>query len=187
MKTLSKTVTGALAAALLTTAVASPAEAQRYRRHYDRGNGISLGDVVLGTIVVGGVAAAVGALSNNNRDRYEDGRYDDGRYGNRGYGRGQQASVDACAYEAEREAGRRFGGRAQVRDIDVDRSRNGYRVRGTVEVQSDYGRGGYDRGGYDRGGYDRGDQRVQFSCTANGSRVTGLNVGSNYAYRGGGY
>lgn len=170
MKTVSKTITGALGAVLLTTAMATPAEAQRYRR-YDRGNGISLGDVVVGTIVVGGVAAAIGALSSGNR-------YDRG-YRTRGYGYGndRQASVEACAYEAEREAGRRFGGRAQVRDIDdVDGGRDGTRVRGTVEVQSDYR---YGRDGYGRG---HGDERVQFSCNAYGGRVTGLSVGSNYAY-----
>lgn len=174
MKTLAKSVTGALAAALLTTAIATPAEAQRYRRYDDRrGNGISLGDVVLGTIAVGGVAVALGALSSGNR-RYDDGY---GRSRQRGYGDDRQASVEACAYEAEREAGRRFGGRAQVRDIDVvNRSRDGYRIRGTVEVQSDYR---YGRNGYGR---DRGDERVQFDCSAYGSRVTGLSVGSNYAY-----
>lgn len=169
MKTFSKSVTGALAAALLTTAVATPAEAQRYRRYDDRrGNGVSLGDVVLGTIAIGGVAVVLGALGS--RDRYERG-YQRGS----GYGDDRQASIEACAYEAQREAGRRFGGQARVRDIDaVDRSRDGYRVRGTIQVQSDYG--------YGRSRYDRGDERVHFSCSAYNGRVTGLNVGSNYAY-----
>ncbi len=176
---LAKTVTGAFAAALLTTAVATPAEAQRYRRDYDRGNGISLGDVVLGTIIVGGVASAIGALGN--RDRYTRG-YPSDRYGrydrDDGYG-SRQASVEACAYAAQREASNRYGGRAQVRDIDDVDSRGGdYRVRGTLEVQSDYRN---DRR-YSRDGYGRGEQRVQFSCTARGNRVVGLNIGSNYAY-----
>lgn len=172
MKTVSKTVTGALGAILLTTAVATPAEAQRYRRDYDRGNGIGLGEVVLGTIVVGGVVAAVSALSNGNR---YDRRYGTRGYEYGGYGNDRQSSIEACAYEAEREAGRRFGGSAQVRDIDdVDRSRGGYRVRGLVEVRSDYR--------YGRDGYGRGGERVQFSCSAYNGRVTGLSVGSNYAY-----
>ena len=89
MKFAYKTVTGALAAALLTTAVASPAEAQRYRRDYHRGNGISLGDVVLGTIAVAGVATAIGAISSANRGHR---RYDD-RYGNRGHGDDQRVAV----------------------------------------------------------------------------------------------
>jgi len=171
MKFAYKTVTGALSAALLTTAVASPAEAQRYRRDYHRGNGISLGDVVLGTIAVAGVATAIGAITSGNRG---DRRYDD-RYGNRGYGDDQRASVDACASAAEREAGRRFGAAARIRDIDVDRSRNGYVVRGSVEVQD--GRGG-DRY-YDR---DRRAERVSFTCAADYGRVRDLRLGSNYAY-----
>lgn len=177
MKTVSKTVTGALAAALLTTAVASPAEAQRYRRDYHRGNGISLGDVVLGTIAVVGVGTAIGAITSGNR--YGDRRYDDRRYGDRGYGNDQRSSVDACAYAAEREAGRRFGAAARIRDIDVDRSRNGYVVRGSVEVQD-----GYDRGyGGDRYyGRNRGAERVSFSCAAEYGRVRDLRLGSNYAY-----
>lgn len=177
MKTVSKSITGALAAVLLTTAAATPAEAQ-YRRYDRRDNGISLGDVVLGTIIVGGVAAAVGALSNGNRNTrgYPDNRY--GGYGNR------QASVEACAYEAEREASNRYGGRAQVRDIDDVDSRGGdYRIRGTLEVRSDYRNDrGYGRDRYGNDRYGRGDQRVNFTCTARGNRVVGLNVGSNYAY-----
>jgi len=175
MKTISRTITGAVAAVLLVTAVASPAEA-RDRRYDRRGNGISLGDVVLGTIAVVGVATAVGALSNGNRNSRG---YEDRRYG--GYGNDQRASVEACAYEAEREAGRRFGGSARVRDIDdVDRSgRDGYRIRGTIEVQDRYGNKGYGR---DR--YDRGSERVQFACTARNGRVTGIRVGGDrdYAY-----
>lgn len=175
MKIVSKSVTGALAATLLATGVATPAEAQRYRGYRDRDNGISLGDVVLGTIIVGGVATAIGALGSGNR-RYDDGRY--GRSRQRGYGDDRQSSIEACAYEAEREAGRRFGAQAQVRDIDdVDRRRDGYRVRGTVEVRSDYR---YGRDGYGRG--DARDGRVQFTCEAYAGRVTGLSVGSNYAY-----
>jgi len=182
MKTVSKTVIGAISAALLTTAVASPAEAQRYRRDYHRGNGVSLGDVVLGTIAVVGAATAIGAITSGNRygdRRYGDGRYDnrgygDGRYGNRGYGNDQRASVDACASAAEREASRRFGAAARVRDIGVDRSRNGYVVRGSVEVQDGYGRDRY----YDR----RGAERVSFTCAADYGRVRDLRLGSNYAY-----
>ena len=183
MKTVSKSITGALGAVLLTTALAAPAEAQRYRRYDRRGDGISLGDVVLGTIVVGGVAAAIGALGN--QDRYGR-RTDDRRYNTRGYGddRGsdRRSSVETCAYEAEQEAGRRYGGGGSVRNIDdVDRDgRDGYRVRGTVEVQPDYryGRDGYGRDRY----YDgRGSNIVRFSCSARYGRVTGLSIGSNYA------
>lgn len=177
MKTLTKTVTGALAATLLTTAVASPAEARdrRYDRYDRRGNGISLGDVVLGTIAVAGAATVIGALSSGNR-QYDERRYDDRRYGN-GYGNDERASVDACAYEAEREAGRRFGSSARVDINDVDRNRDGIRVQGTVAVQDRYADDGYGR----RDRYSRGSERVAFACTARYGEVTGLRLGSSYA------
>lgn len=174
-----RSTTIAIAAALLTTAVASPAEARHRDRHYRRGgSGISLGDVVLGTIAVAGVATVVGALGSGRRadrryeDRGNDGYYN-GRYDGSRYGDDRQASVEACAYEAERKVGGRFGGQAQVREIaNVERSRNGYRVRGTVEVLEDERY---------RDGYARGVERVQFTCATRGDRVVDLNVGSYYA------
>lgn len=175
MNFVSKTVTGALAAALLSTAVATPAEA-RHRGYRHNNNNISLGDVVLGTIAVAGVATAIGAITSGNR--YGDRRYDD-RYGNRGYTDGRGVSVDACAFEAEREASRRFGAAARVRDVqEVDRSRYGYRVRGTVEVRDDYNGYGRDRY-YDR---NRGAERVAFTCSVENGQVRDLRIGSNYAY-----
>jgi len=187
MKTVSKTITGALAAALLTTAVASPAQAHDYYGDRHR-SGISLGDVVVGAIAVAGVATVAGALSSGNRNNrgygyddrgYDNRGYDNGRYGSRS-GNDQRASIDACTYEAQREAGRRFGSSARVRNIDdVDRTRDGYQVRGTVEVQSSYNDGyGRDRY-YDR--YSRGTERVAFSCSARYGQVTDLRIGSSYA------
>lgn len=166
MKMISKTLLGAATAAFLTTAVATPADAQRYRR-YDRDNGISLEDIVVGVIAVAGVATAVAAIGDiaDGNNRYTRGRSD------------ERASVDACRNAAEREAGRRYGERARVRDIDdVDRrGRGDFRVRGTLEVRDrEYSRGGYDR-------YDT--DRVQFSCEARYGRVTDLRIGGDYAYR----
>jgi hypothetical protein len=62
MKKISKIVTGAAAAALVTTGfAAAPAEAQRYRtydhRYYDRDRGIDAGDVIAGVAIIGGIAA----------------------------------------------------------------------------------------------------------------------------------
>lgn len=192
MKTVSKTITGAIAAALLTTAVASPAQARDYYGRRDHG-GISLGDVVVGAIAVAGVATVAAALSSRNRhDRgygYDDRGYDNGRDASR-YGNDQRASIDACTYEAQREAGRRFGSSARVSNIDnVDRNRDGYQVRGTVEVQSryndGYGNRGYGNGGYGRDRYydrySRGTERVAFSCSARYGQVTDLRIGSSYA------
>lgn len=180
MKTASKTIAGALAAALLTTAVATPAEARPRRCDDRRGGGISLGDVVLGTIAVAGVATVVGALGDRRRsDRgYDEARYDDRRYGRDGYADDERASIDACAYEAEREAGRRFGSAARV-DIDnVDRRRDGYGVRGTVLLEDRYADSGYGRDRY----YSRDrNARVAFTCTASYGRVDDLRIGSSYA------
>lgn len=174
-----KTITGALAAALLTTAVASPAEARHRGYEHRRGNGISLGDVVLGTIAVAGVATAIGALSSGRR--YEDRRYDDGRYGRQygttryegGYADDERASIEACTYEAEREAGRRFGSSGRVDIQDVDARRDGYSVRGTVLVDARHAGNRY---------YDRGRSgRVAFSCAASFGEVTDLRLGSSFA------
>ena len=163
MKVVSKLISGAAAAALLTLA-ATPAEAQYRYRHRDRG--IDAGDIITGVAILGGIAAVASAL---DRDR--------GRYGYR-YRDGYSAAVNSCGYEAERI------GRGRVRITDVDRTGNDrYRVRGVVE--SGYGdrydrydrydrNDRYDR--YDR--YDRNDRygrydREGFTCHARGNgRIT---------------
>ena len=148
MNKISKLVTGAAAAALVTTGfAAAPAQAQSYR-YYDRDRGIDVGDVVAGVAIIGGIAAIASALGRDG-DRYGyDNRY---RYRN-----DYRSAVNTCGYQAERYA---RGGRVSV--TDVDRRGNGYRVRGVVDSG-----GGYDRNygyGYDR--YDRYDARVAFTCS----------------------
>jgi hypothetical protein len=131
MKAVSKLITGAAAAALISVGVAAPAEARHRDRYRDRG--VDAGDIITGIAVLGGIAAVTSALGRDY------GRYGHG-YGNR-YRGGYTAAVNSCAYEAERI------GRGRVQITDVDRTGNDrYRVRGVVES-------GYDRGGYDRGGY----------------------------------
>ncbi len=151
MNKLSKVITGAAAAALVTTGfAAAPAEAQRYYgdryRHYDRG--IDAGDVIAGVAILGGIAAITSAMT---RDGYSYG------YGNRyRYRDNYRDAVNACGYEAERY-GR--GGRVSV--TDVDRRGNGFRVRGVVGGYGGYG--GYDRyDRYDR--YSRYDAQTTFTC-----------------------
>jgi hypothetical protein len=168
MKNVSKFVTGAAAAALVTLTAAAPAEAQRYYgdryRHYDRG--IDAGDVITGVAILGGIAAITSAISRDgssygygNRYRYRDNYRD---------------AVNACGYEAERY-GR--GGRVSV--TDVDRRGSGFRVRGVVGgYGGGYGYGGYDR--YDR--YNRYDAQTVFTChTDRYGRVRDFDV-NRYRY-----
>jgi hypothetical protein len=168
MKAVSKFITGAAAAAMLTVTMAAPAEAQR--RYRDR-DGIDAGDIITGVAVLGGIAAIASAIGNDG-SRYG--------YGSRyRYRDGYTNAVNACGYQAERY------GRGQVQITDVDRRGNdSYRVRGVIN-------GGYDR--YDRG-YDRRNDRDYgrydsdrrdrdgFTCTARGNgRVTNFRLQDRYA------
>jgi hypothetical protein len=172
MKNVSKFVTGAAAAALVTLTAAAPADAQRYYgdryRHYDRG--IDAGDVITGVAIIGGIAAIASAIGRDgssygysNRYRYRD-TYRD--------------AVNACGYEAQRY-GR--GGRISV--TDVDRRGNGLRVRGVIDSGGGYDR--YDRGYGGYGGYDRYDRygaQVAFNCrTDRYGRVRDFDV-NRYRY-----
>ena len=142
MKAVTKFVTGAATAAVLSVSLAAPAEAQsRYR---DRDRGIDAGDILTGIAVLGGIAAITSAMGRDGsrygygyRDRYRD---------------GYSAAVNACAYEAQRI------GRGRIQITDVDRTGNDrYRVRGVVDAGYGYNRG-YDRG-YDRRYNDRYNDR----------------------------
>lgn len=186
MKTLSRALVGTVAAGAVALTAVAPAQARDYRGR-DR-DGISTGDIIAGALVIGGLAAIASAASN---DRYRDGRYDDRYRGwdDRDYRRSgyqdPRAAVEQCVYAAERDAGRySWGGRSKVTDIrDVDRTRDGYRVKGRIAVNSmgrDYRRGDsrYGRGwdndyrGWDNryAGYDAG----KFTCEVRYGRVVGL-------------
>lgn len=150
MKTITKMITGAAAAAMLTVTAAAPAQAQ-YRS--DRRDHIDTGDIVTGVAILGGIAAITAAIGNDG-NRYGYGqryRYRDG-YSN---------AVNACGYQAQRTG----GGRISVTDVDR-RGNDSFRVRGVVE-SAGYARG-YDRS-YDRGYAGRGNGRVAFTCTAQGN------------------
>jgi hypothetical protein len=155
MKNISKFITGAAAAALLTVSAATPAEARdRYGRH----DGVDAGDIITGVAILGGIAAIASAIGNNgNRSGYG--------YGNN-YRDGYSAAVNACGYEAQR------AGRGQVNVTDVDRRGNdSYRVRGVI-----------DGGNYAYGrGYNRGYERTAFTCTARSSgRITDFRVNEGW-------
>lgn len=142
---------GAVAATALTAASVTPAMADDRR---DR-DGIGAGEIIAGAVVIGGIAALAGAFDGDRgRDRYDyrDGyrgdrydRYDRGGYGS---GYGSRNAVERCVRAAENQA-RRFGGYryADVIDVrDIDRTRDGFRVRGRIDVGGGYGRG--DRGSF---------------------------------------
>ncbi len=164
MKMVRSVMTAGLATVMLATAV-TPAMAQRYpgggygnpygdryRRHHDRG--ISAGDVIAGVAIIGVLAAIVGAASkSSNRNRTNNGNINS-----------EDQAADACASRVEQ----RYGNSARVRNIDdVQRTRDGYEVRGTVETNDHE---------------DRGTQR--FTCSIRYGQVEDLRIDSGYAYQG---
>ncbi|MBL0914899.1 MAG: hypothetical protein IBJ13_05120 [Sphingopyxis sp.] len=170
MNKLTKAAVGAATAGAMVMS-ATPAMA---RDRYDR-DGISAGEIIAGAVVIGGLAAI---LSSGDNDRYDrDGRYDryDDRY-NRGrydndprYGYGydynrygnSRAAVGQCVNAVERGTTRY--GRTDVTQVtEIDRKRDGYRIKGRVVVRDGYG-GRWGRGGY----YDQG----KFSCDVRYGRV----------------
>jgi hypothetical protein len=133
---------GAVAATALTAASATPAMADDF---FER-DGISAGEVIAGAVVIGGIAALAGAFDNDRDDRRVWNDRGD-RWGFRG---GPRGAVDRCVRAAENQA-RRFGGYryADVIDVrDIDRTRNGFRVRGRIDVGGGWNRRGSDRGNF---------------------------------------
>lgn len=178
-----KALLGTIAAGAMAVSVASPAQAQSRDR-------IDGDDIVAGALVIGGLAAIAAILSDDDDDRYDD-RYDDRRgyddrydsrrgYRDRDYDRRHRANsrnraervVQRCVQVAQSEA-RRAGYRdARVTEIrDVDRERNGFEVKGRIEVRGDR-RGGRYNSRYDRRGnnYDQG----RFTCKIRGGQVVDI-------------
>jgi hypothetical protein len=174
MKKLSKFLAGTVGAATLAVSLAAPAEAQYYRRHYDRG--IDAGDFITGVAVIGGIAAIASALDRDSNRYGYNYRY---RYRD-----GYRNAVNSCAYQAERY------GRGRVRILDVDQTGGDrFRVRGVLEAGGYYDH--YDR--YDR--YDRFDRYdrygggirydgERFTCVAYGNgRIRDFRLNDGYGYR----
>ena len=172
---------GAVAATALTAASVTPAMAGDRR---DR-DGIGAGEIIAGAVVIGGLAALAGAFDGDRNDRryddrrYDDRRYDDRRYDNRdyrgdrydrggyGFAGGSRGAVDRCVRAAENQA-RRFGGYrfADVIDVrDIDRTRDGFRVKGRISVEGSPRWGGRrsDRGNFTCYIDGRGAPQVNFS------------------------
>ena len=152
---------GAVAATALTAASITPAAADDRR---DR-DGISAGEVIAGAVVIGGIAALAGAFDGDRDDRRYNYRDRDFRgydryHDNRGFGiaGGSRNAVERCVRAAENQA-RRFGGYryADVIDVrDLDRTRDGFRVKGRIAVE-----------GSPRWGGRRND-RGNFTCRIDG-------------------
>jgi len=125
-------VLGAVAVAALTAGTSAPAMADDYR---DRG-GIGAGEIIAGAVVIGGIAALAGAFDDDRDDRRYASRERDYR-GSYGGGGGPRAAVERCVRAAENQARRSGGYRyADVVDVrDVDRTRNGFRVKGRIAVE----------------------------------------------------
>ncbi|WP_338424764.1 hypothetical protein [Sphingopyxis kveilinensis] len=159
---LTKAAIGAATAGAMVMS-ATPAMA---RDRYDDNDGISAGEIIAGAVVLGGLAAILSSGNDRYDDRYR-GRYDDPRYGygydyNR-YGNSRSA-VSQCVNAVER--GSRRYGRTDVTEVtDIDRKRDGYKVKGRVVVRDGYG-GRWGRGG----SYDRG----KFTCDIRYGRVQNI-------------
>jgi hypothetical protein len=163
---------GAVAATALTAASVTPAMADDRR---DR-DGIGAGEIIAGAVVIGGIAALAGAFDGDRNDRrydnrdYRDRNYRDrdfrgDRYDRGGFGINPRTAVDRCVRAAENQA-RRFGGYryADVIDVrDLDRTRDGFRVRGRIEVGGGFRGRGNDRGNFTCRFDGRGAPFVDFS------------------------
>lgn len=148
---------GAVAAVAMTAAAVTPAQA----RDRDR-DGIGAGEIIAGAVVIGGIAALAGAF-DGDRGRWDDRNYRGGGWDRGGWGVNPRTAVDRCVRAAENQA-RRFGGYryADVIDVrDIDRTRDGYRVRGRIDVGGGYNRN--DRGNFTCRLDGRGTPRIDFS------------------------
>jgi len=127
--------------------------------------------------IIGAIAAIASSGTKDRRystSSYRDDRYRNDRYANTRYRQiDQRQAVNQCVRAAENDATRR--GRASVTDIrDVDRTRNGYRVKGNIQV--DQNRSRYQRNSYS----DKG----KFTCYIEGNRVSDVRFsGLKYAGR----
>ena len=170
MKTISKLLVGTVAAGAVAMTSATPAMARDH-------DGISVGDVIAGALIVGGIAAVASAASHDNDRYYTSGgpyNYNGGYNSRYGYNGGNpRQAVQQCVNAATANANRYGYGRgARVTDIrDVDSTRYGYRVKGTIVVNERNGGWGRDYGYRNNGrNYDRG----KFSCDVQYGRVVDL-------------
>lgn len=183
MQTISKALTkgtiATVAAGAMAMASATPAFAQNRDRDRD---GIGVGEIIAGALIIGGIAAVASSIGKDRNRTYGGPYYgDDHRYNNRyddrnGYdynrsGNSRQA-VQQCVNAAQQTANR-YGGRARVTDIrDINRNRDGYRVKGTIVVNERNNRGWNRDYNYRSNGRDYDSGR--FTCDVRYGRVVNL-------------
>ncbi len=176
MKTVRSVTAAAVAAAMLATSV-TPAMAQGYpgggygypggyggghgrERHRDHDR-IGAGGIIAGIAVLGVIAAIASSGSKNRNNGGYDGGY-------RGGINTENEAADACANAVEQQGGYRVTG------IDtVERTRDGYSVRGTLNTRSG-GSWGYGR-----------NQQQGFYCAVRDGSIADVRVDNgNNTYRG---
>lgn len=182
MTIISKALVGAVAASAMVVVPTSAAMAQY--RDYDRGSGISAGDIIAGAVVLGGIAAIATSIGRNDDYRNDDRYYRGGTYGY--YNGNPRSAVEQCVSAANNDARRRGYGYAQVTQVrDVDDTNYGWKVKGNLRVDANggyYNNARYDNGRYnsgyynngrynDRNGYNRSDSG-SFTCWIDRGRVS---------------
>ncbi len=175
MMTTVRSVTAAVAAAAMLATSTAPALAQNYpgggyggdygREHRRDHDHIGAGGIIAGIAVIGVIAAIASASSKHRNNGGYDGRYGDGY---RGGINSENAAADACANAIEQQSGYRVTG------IDtVDRTGDGYRVRGTLNTRNG-GSWGYGR-----------NQRQGFYCAVRDGSISDVRIDDgNNGYRG---
>jgi hypothetical protein len=182
MSLMRKLTGGAVAMAMLSTAI-TPAMAQggfyggynygngygygegRHHRHHDR---VDAGDVIGAIAIVGIIAAIASAGSKKSRNNDTVRRDRDGYPQQRqGSINSENEAVDACALAAEQ----RVGETASVREIStVEKSSDGWDVEGIVEQRDNW--------------RDRNGDRKRFTCSVRSGSVDNIYVeDGKVAYR----
>lgn len=146
-------------AMLVGAATPAPANAARF--------GDDIEELLVGAAVLAGVVAV---MANVLKDEVGDWERDRRTRGD-SLGDDRTRAIDECSRRAEREA-ERYGRFPRVRETDVDRDGDEYRINGEIEVARDTGWDG------DPSEYDRAD----FTCSARDGRVTAFRFTSDFAY-----
>ncbi len=140
-KGLPRAAIATLATGALALSSASPSFAQD-RRNNDR---ISTGEIIAGAVILGGIAAVAAATGSNNNRRssggyvYTSNNYRDGYREQRSRRGSPRRAVERCIRAVERDARRAGYGFADVTEIrDIERSRQGWEVRGRLIARADY-------------------------------------------------